>query len=249
MSCRLVVVGAGGRMGRLVALRAAADPAFHLVGLIDRPGHASLGTRLDGLGEAAPAISDDLRGALARGADVVVEFALAPASAGTADAAAAAGVACLIGTTGHDDAARAAFDRAAAHIPLLVAANMSIGITALLSQLGGLARALDGFDVAIVEAHHAAKRDAPSGTALALGRALPDPAAVRYSSIRAGSLPGTHTVLFAGTGEHVEVTHRAESRECFAAGALRAALWLRGRPAGCYTMQDVLSSPTVPAEA
>jgi 4-hydroxy-tetrahydrodipicolinate reductase len=148
--------------------------------------------------------------------------------------------ALLVGTTGHDAAMSAAWDDAARHVPVLVAPNTSVGITALLAHLGPLAEALAGFDAHIVEAHHRAKADAPSGTALALRRAIG--ADVPTSSIRAGTVPGVHTVHLAGPHERIEITHVAESRECFVSGALRAAAWLAARPAGRYTMRDVIAA-------
>ncbi len=232
----LVLVGAGGRMGRLIAARALGDPRFVLHGLVDRG--ATVGTRLHGT--ASPVVHEDVASACAGAAQpVIIEFALAAATAATLQAAERCGAAVVVGTTGHDDAGRAALAAAAQSIPVLHAANMSTGVTALLAHLGALSAALRGFDARIVEVHHTAKKDAPSGTALALGRAL-EREAVEYASLRAGSVPGIHTVFFGGAGEHIEITHRAESRDCFAAGALDAAAWLAGKPAGAYGMHDVI---------
>jgi 4-hydroxy-tetrahydrodipicolinate reductase len=229
-------------MGRMIAARAAQDAAFRVVGLVEHAGHPAVGMHLEGTDPDAR-IVDDLDAALAvqNGVDVVLEFAHASATEATARAATAARVALLVGTTGHGPETLAALDRASTKIPVLAAPNTSVGVTALLEHLTPLARSLAGFDVRISETHHRAKKDAPSGTALALGRALSETSAVEYSSVRAGTIAGIHTILFAGAGEHIELTHVAESRECFAAGALRAAAWLRGRAPGRYSMRDVLS--------
>lgn len=233
----LVLVGAGGRMGRLIAQRALADPRFRLHGLVDRRDSEALGTQP--WGDGTPRIVDDVARACDGADAVIIEFALASATADTLRAACAARRPLVLGTTGHDAATRDAIADAARDIPLLHAANMSRGVTALLAHLGALSHALAGFDARIVEVHHTAKKDAPSGTALALGAAL-HREGVEYASLRAGSVPGIHTVFFGGTGEHIEITHRAESRDCFAAGALDAAAWLAGRPAGLYGMHDVI---------
>jgi 4-hydroxy-tetrahydrodipicolinate reductase len=194
---------------------------------------------------------------------VAVDFSLGGAVAAHAQACAAAGVAMLVGTTGYDTAARAALERAAAKIAVLIAPNTSVGV-AVLSQLAAQAALALGeaYDVEISEAHHRSKRDAPSGTALGLGetvarvrgRSLNEVAvydrhgvdgprkdgSIGFSVVRGGDIVGEHTVTFAGAGERLEITHRAWDRMTFARGALRAAAWLKGRPPGLYGMQDVL---------
>lgn len=234
----LIVVGAGGRMGRLVAEQAWADPRFHVYGLVGHTSSPDLGATPHD--EDAPHLVDDIATACL-GADnpVLVEFALAGATAQTVQAARTLRIPLVIGTTGHDARTQALIAAAAADIPLLHSANMSTGVTALLAHLGPLAISLASFDTRIIEVHHAAKQDAPSGTALALGAALQRDD-VDYASVRAGSVPGIHTVFFGGAGEHIEITHRAESRACFAAGALQAAAWLAGRAVGAYSMLDVV---------
>jgi 4-hydroxy-tetrahydrodipicolinate reductase len=176
---------------------------------------------------------------------------------------AAAGVPILIGTTGFDADSREILERAAREIPVLIAPNTSVGVT-VVAQLVSMAAAGLGlsYDVEISEAHHRMKRDAPSGTALALGEAVAEaraqslsevatydragqcvprsPGSIGFSSLRAGDIVGEHTVTFAGAGERVEITHRATDRIIFARGALRAAEWLIGRPAGLYGMRNVL---------
>ncbi|HYE01992.1 MAG TPA: dihydrodipicolinate reductase C-terminal domain-containing protein [Phycisphaerales bacterium] len=218
--------GASGAMGSRILALAHADPRFELVSTLTR----------DGAGPSqAP-----------RPADVVVDFS-APAGTRTALASALrTRSALLVGTTGLDEALHAALRDAAAHIPVLVAPNTSLGIAAVAAASAALARALGpGFHCSIVEAHHARKKDAPSGTALRLAHALraagahlPDS---QVLSIRGGDVVGEHTVRFAGPGECIEVVHRATTRDLFAAGALRAAAWLAGKPAGWYAIEDVMA--------
>ncbi len=235
----LVVVGAAGRMGRLIASAAAHDSRFALVGAIDVPSHAG-----DVLPELpnGPRVSGTLDAAT-RPPRVVVEFAQPGASAEVARWCASHGAALVVGTTGHEDAMTAVWDEAAARVPVLLAPNTSVGVTALLAHLPALARSLADFDAHVVEAHHRLKKDAPSGTGLALVRALDRaPTDVPTSSIRAGTIPGVHTVHLAGSHERIEITHVAESRACFVDGALRAAAWLAAQRPGLYTMRDVLDT-------
>jgi 4-hydroxy-tetrahydrodipicolinate reductase len=207
-------------------------------------------------------ITSDASAALGAAA-VAIDFSLPQAVAANAQACVRARVPLLVGTTGLDAAARAALAAAAGTIPVLIAPNTSVGVN-VAAQLVNLAtRALGpGYDVEILEAHHRMKRDAPSGTALLLGevvaaargRALADvavferhgadrarePGSIGFAVLRAGDIVGEHTVIFAVAGERVEITHRATDRITFARGALRAAGWLVGRPAGLYSMNDVL---------
>jgi 4-hydroxy-tetrahydrodipicolinate reductase len=196
-------------------------------------------------------------------AAVAVDFSAAEAVGAHARACAAAGVPLLVGTTALQPDCLADLDRAAASIPVLVAPNTSLGVGVLAELVRAAGRALPGsYDVEIHEAHHRMKRDAPSGTALKLGEivaaarsqnladvAVYDrhgvqaprvPGSIGFSVLRAGDIVGEHTVVFAGTGERLEITHRATDRDVFARGALRAAQWLVGRPPGLYSMQDVL---------
>jgi 4-hydroxy-tetrahydrodipicolinate reductase len=207
-------------------------------------------------------ISSDPRIALA-GAAVAVDFSLPQSAAANVRACVAAGVPLLMGTTGVDGAARAALESAAALIPVLVAPNTSVGINVMARLVDLATRALGaGYEVEIAEAHHRMKRDAPSGTALALGEAVARargqvfgdvavfdrhgssvpraPGDIGFAVTRAGDIVGDHTVTFAVDGERLEITHRAADRILFARGALRAAAWLVGRPAGLYGMDHVL---------
>ncbi len=198
-----------------------------------------------------------------RGADVAIEFALPQATAANLTACVAAKRPLVIGTTGHDEAQRAQIAAAARDIAIVMAPNMSLGVNLLLKLVELTAGKLDAsYDIEVFEAHHRNKKDAPSGTALALGAAaasgrgvqLGDVAehgrhgtsearrrgAIGFSVFRGGDVVGDHTVTFAGTGERLELTHRANDRLAFARGAVQAARWLVGRPAGLYSMQHVL---------
>ncbi|RMH40411.1 MAG: 4-hydroxy-tetrahydrodipicolinate reductase [Deltaproteobacteria bacterium] len=255
---RLAVPGAGGRMGRHVVAEALARPdAFAIAAAIEAEDSPAVGA------EVAPGIvATSDRSALA-GADVYVDFTTPEATRALAEAAAECGTAAVVGTTGLDDAARAALDALARRAPVVVAANFSMGVTLMLALVEQAARALGPeFDLEVVEIHHRHKRDAPSGTALAIAEALargrgvdlravgrfaregdigPRPAGeIGVSTVRGGDVPGDHTALFLGPEERLELVHRAGSRAIFARGALRAAEWVVGRPAGLYSMRDVL---------
>ena len=236
------ILGAKGRMGRAIAAALEEEARATLAGGAD-------------LGDDATA--------LAAGCEVLIDFSTPAALARHLDAAANAGVAIVIGTTGLDDTHHAAIDRAAGRIAVLQAANMSLGVN-LLAYLvrDAAARLGPDWDIEIVEMHHRHKVDAPSGTALLLGAAAAqgrglDLASasergrdgitgartaghIGFASLRGGSVAGDHQVILAAEGERLELGHRAESREIFARGAVKAALWLAGKPAGRYTMADVL---------
>lgn len=195
-----------------------------------------------------------------RDADVVVDFSSADAAEAICAGAIEARTALVMGTTGHSAEQRRAIEAAARMIPIVLASNFSVGVNALFSLAEHAAKILgEGFDIEIVEAHHRTKKDAPSGTAKTLVETMQrvrKTGRVRHGregisgerarteigihSIRGGDVVGDHTVIFAGDGERLELTHRASSRETFARGALRAARWVSGRPAGLYSMRDVL---------
>jgi 4-hydroxy-tetrahydrodipicolinate reductase len=259
---RIGVLGAGGRMGQAIIAGIAANPQLALAGAIERAGHDSVGRPLGA--PFAPTLTIGSNpGALAHVSDVLVDFTTPAALAATLDAACDGKTALVIGTTGLEPQHHAMIDRAARTIAVLQAANTSVGVT-LLARLVALAAATLGpdWDIEIAELHHRHKVDAPSGTALALGAAAAvgrgvDLATVSdrgrdgmtgarvaghigFASLRGGSAAGDHSVLFAGDGERIELRHVAENREIFARGALRAAAWLAGRPAGRYAMDDVL---------
>jgi 4-hydroxy-tetrahydrodipicolinate reductase len=245
MSARAIQVaifGASGRMGRAV-IAAAEESA----------GVTVRGTTTS-TGDPAAALS---------GADVAIEFALPAATAANLAACIAARRPIVIGTTGHDEAQRAQIAAAAGQIAIVMAPNMSLGVNLLLKLVELTAGKLDAnYDIEVFEAHHRNKKDAPSGTALALGAAaaaargvkLSDGAdyarhgsgeprrrgAIGFSVFRGGDVVGDHTVTFAGAGERIELTHRAGDRLAFARGAIQAARWVVGRQPGLYSMQDVL---------
>lgn len=172
-------------------------------------------------------------------AEVLIDFSHPAALPASLDRAVNAAVPILVGTTGLDDLAERRLDEAARTVPVLLAANTSLGVTLLEHLVREAARRLPGWDLSVLEMHHRAKIDAPSGTALLLGRAAGRDG-VDYASLRGGTVAGDHQVIFAGPGERITLGHIAESRTLFARGALHAARWLVGRPAGRYRMADVL---------
>lgn len=246
---RIGILGATGRMGRAIAAAVKADGGAVVSGTIDR----------DGAGDHPDAL------ALARASDALVDFTAPDALQAHLDAALPAGTPLVVGTTGLTPDHHAAIDAAAAHIAILQTANTSLGVNVLRALVEQAARLLGPeWDAEIVEMHHRHKLDTPSGTALLLGASVNagrgaasttqlnrfdrmqegpharEEGGVYYASLRGGSVAGDHMVVFAGEGERIELGHRAESRAIFAKGAVRAAVWLAGKPAGRYTMKDVL---------
>jgi 4-hydroxy-tetrahydrodipicolinate reductase len=262
---RIVVAGAAGRMGGRIAALSAEYEGIELTGAFEKKGHPAVGrglVALTGAGDTGIRVADSIEGVL-RDADVVIDFTHPEATLQNIEAAAGGGKAMVIGTTGFTDEGRKRIKELSGRIPCVMASNMSLGVNLLLSVIGDIARALgDDYDVEIVETHHRHKKDAPSGTALmmaraaaeALGRDLGDTAVyarhgmvgerqareIGIQAVRAGDIVGEHTVIFGGMGERIEVSHKVSSRDTFARGALKAALWLKGRPSGLYDMQDVL---------
>lgn len=264
---KLILIGAGGRMGQAIIRLVAPAPGFRVVAALDRPESPLIGQDAGtaaGSASLGVPLAADLDAALRQGGDVAIDFSQPGASAAAAPRMAAAGIPWVVGTTGLDDAGVAAITAAAQRIPVVLAANMSPGINLLYALVEQAARALrgNGYDCEIVERHHRRKKDAPSGTALFLGRAaaagydwnlkdvavdgrsgLPGErptAQIGFHAVRGGDIVGDHTVIFAADGECLELSHRATSRDVFAIGALRAAAWLAGRPAALYGMRDVL---------
>lgn len=272
---KVLIVGAGGRMGlamaRLISQRAV--PGLELVAAVDRAGAPLLGQDA-GVAAGVPALGvvlgADLAAGLAARPDVAVDFSSPSATAATAAQVAAAGVPWVVGTTGLGAAEQAAVAQAAQKIPVVLSANMSLGVNLLYALVAQAARTLAGlrYDCEIVERHHRRKKDSPSGTALYLGEAaaqgfgwnLKDVAVdgrtgipgerpekeIGFHAVRGGDVVGDHTVLFAADGECIELSHRATSRDTLALGALRAAAWLPGRAPALYGMRDVLGL-TAPA--
>ena len=267
---RISIAGASGRMGRMLieAVRAAAD--CELAGALDIAGSLSIGTDATAFmgHDSGIVITPDLhRGLL--GADVLIDFTRPEGSMAHLLVCRELGVNAVIGTTGFNDAQKAAIAAAAKDIAIVMAPNMSVGVNVTLKLLQMAAQALHtGYDIEIIETHHRHKVDAPSGTALkmgeviaqALGRDLKDcavyaregvrgerdPSSIGFASIRGGDIVGDHTVLFAGTGERIEITHKSSSRETYAHGSLRAVRFLAGRKSGMFDMFDVLGLNTTP---
>ena len=242
---RAVLIGAGGRMGQALLAAAATFPALEFVAAIVSKDSALLGSPAPG---GALHYRADLPDALAQG-QVALDFSSAAATLGHLGACRSAGTALVLGTTGYAPALEAQFAAAARDIPLLVAANTSFGVTVLAELVRLAAATLPGeFTVSITETHHAGKRDAPSGTALALAAAVraarPAAAAIDIESIRAGATVGEHAVRFASSGEELTLAHKASARGVFVHGALAAALWLSAQPPGRYGMRDVLAIKT-----
>ena len=253
-ACHAVLIGATGRMGRAILACAAEFPQLSFVAALGAAGSGALGRDAGVLAGGAPnqlPITSDLHRALPR-AQVVIDFSGGHATRAHLRACRAAGKALLIGSTGYPPELEHEFAAAAQEMALLIAPNTSLGVTLLLELARGAAGALPGFDAQITETHHASKRDAPSGTALALAAAVraggartgAAQAPVPISSVRAGEAVGEHTVQFSAAGEELFLTHRATDRAIFARGALAAALWLAPRPPGRYAMRDVLVGKT-----
>jgi 4-hydroxy-tetrahydrodipicolinate reductase len=262
---RIAVLGADGRMGRaLVRAVVTAGPEVKLTAATEREGSPAVGH------DAGVVASGEALGVLigagspaAGAADVWIDFTVPAATIAYTEAAVAAAAALVIGTTGLAAEHRAAIERASKRVPIVFAPNYSIGINVMLKLVADAAQTLgSSYDLEIVETHHRAKRDAPSGTALRLAEALAEatgrnleadaryerhgdigprpPLQIGLQTLRGGDVVGDHSVHFLGTGDRIEITHRASSRDTFAQGAVRAALWLAGRPAGLYDMRAVL---------
>lgn len=262
---RIAVMGAAGRMGKTLIEAVQQAPGAGLTAAIDRPDSTLVGAdagELAGLGRIGVTLSGDLSKVL-DDFDVLIDFTHPSVTLKNVAICRRAGKAMVIGTTGFTVEEKQRLAEAARDIPIVFAANFSVGVNLCLKLLDTAARVLgDDVDIEIIEAHHRHKVDAPSGTALrmgevvanALGRDLQKVAVygregqtgararetIGFATVRAGDVVGDHTVLFAAEGERVEITHKASSRMTFAKGAVRAALWLQGQEAALYDMQDVL---------
>jgi 4-hydroxy-tetrahydrodipicolinate reductase len=258
------IVGVSGRMGCALVRAAAETSDIRVASAVASPASPAVGRdagSLAGVADMGVAVTANLAAAIAS-ADVVIDFSNARATAANLAACRAARKALLIGTTGFAAELSGEFDSAAREIPLLVAPNTSVGVTLLIELVAQAARSLPtSFDIEVIEAHHRMKRDAPSGTALALGNAAAlarrgqelssnevEPSRVGprhegdigFAVVRGGDIVGEHTVLFAGSGERVSLSHSATDRAIFARGALQAARWLHTQPPGRYFMRDIL---------
>jgi len=262
----LVVVGAAGRMGQTLIRTIHAMEGVRVVGAVERAGSPHIGRdagELAGVGTIDVAITDDPLPAFAK-ADGVLDFTVPAATVTFAGYAAQAHIVHVIGTTGLGVEHEAAIEAAARHAMIVKSGNMSLGVNLLAVLVRQAAKALDAadFDIEIVEMHHRHKVDAPSGTALLLGRAAAEgrgvdlgeksvrvrdghtgareTGTIGFATLRGGSVVGDHSVILAGTGERITLSHQAEDRSLFARGAVKAALWARDRKPGLYSMLDVL---------
>ncbi len=265
-SMGLIVVGAAGRMGQALIRTIAEIDGVHLAGAVERPGSDVLGKdagELAGLGPNGVTITDDALPVFAR-AEGVLDFTAPAATLEFADLAAQARIVHVIGTTGMDESHEARLEAASRHARIVKSGNMSLGVNLLSVLVRKAAKALDAsdWDIEVLEMHHRHKVDAPSGTALLLGEAAAEgreialaehsvrvrdghtgprePGSIGFATLRGGSVIGDHSVILAGEGETVELTHRATDRSIFARGAVRAALWARHQKPGYYSMLDVL---------
>ena len=263
---KLVVLGAAGRMGRTLVTVIAETEGAVLSGAVEREGSEAIGQDaglLAGIGTSGVLITDDIDAALA-GADGIIDFTAPAASVAMAERAANGSLVHVVGTTGCSPDQDAAIAASAERTPIVKSGNMSLGVNLLAGLVEKAARALgpDAFDIEILEMHHKHKVDAPSGTALLLGEAAakgrgisladnsvrvrdghtgPRPeGTIGFATLRGGSVTGEHSVILAGEGERIEISHLAPNRAIFARGAVRAALWAKDRAPGLYTMADVL---------
>jgi 4-hydroxy-tetrahydrodipicolinate reductase len=262
---RIGVVGCAGRMGRMVVQAVLETEGATLAGGSDRPDHPLIGEDVAAQAGSPPCglvVGSDPQSVF-DAAEAVIDFTTPAAALVHADLAYRRGVALVIGTTGLQSDHQEAIARVAQRVPVVQAANMSVGVNLLLGLTRQVAGILgDDYDIEIVEMHHRHKVDAPSGTALALGQAAAsgrsrslDAVARRvrdgivgprrsgeigFATLRGGDVVGEHCVIFAGSGERIELVHRATSRTIFSRGAVHAALWTAGKPPGLYSMREVL---------
>ena len=255
MAGRLVVVGAGGRMGQRLVTLAQETDGLTLVGAVDVSTHPGLGK------EVAPGVT--LSDRFPDQADLVIDFSLPEGTDQTLTFCADKKAALVLGTTGLSASQREALDRLSHEVPVVQATNMSVGMNTLFATVGKIARMLgDDYDIEIVEQHHRFKKDAPSGTALSLAESICDATGrdldrclvhgregkealrargtIGMHAVRAGDIVGIHSVIYSTLGETITIDHTAHSRDTFVRGALRAAQWLLGKRSGLYSMRDVL---------
>ncbi len=261
---KIAIAGSSGRMGRTLIEAVLKAGDMQLAAALEQPDSPFLGKDAGELigSPCGVAIGADIGAALA-GVDCLIDFTRPAGTLAHLAACRRGGVAMVIGTTGMEEAHKRQIQDASREIPVVFAPNMAVGVNLVFKLLDTAARVLDqGYDIEVIEAHHRHKVDAPSGTALrmgevvaqALGRDLSqcavygregvtgerDSSTIGFATVRGGDIVGDHTVLFAGTGERVEITHKAASRMPYALGSLRAARFLKGRPSGLFDMQDVL---------
>jgi 4-hydroxy-tetrahydrodipicolinate reductase len=264
---KAVVTGAAGRMGSRIINVLSTSEGIRLSGAIERKGHSLVGQDANGpagipSGGVLNVITDDLAAALKAG-DVLIDFTVPEASLQNLKTCTEQGKAIVIGSTGFTKEQMAEVVKLVQKVPCVLSPNMSIGVNLCFKVLAEIAKTIgEDYDMEIVEAHHRMKKDAPSGTAVKMAQVIAQAVnrnldevgvyarkgmigertkkEIGIQTIRAGDIVGEHTVLFAGKGERIEITHRAHSRDTFAAGAVRAAKWVAGKKPGLYDMQDVL---------
>lgn len=262
---RIGVAGAAGKMGGRITALSREYEGLGLAAAFEKKGHKDIGKDIGGVvgaGEMGISLSEGIAGII-DDVDMIIDFTSIESTKENLALAAAKKKAMVIGTTGFSKDDLQEMDASLRGIPCVMASNMSLGVNLLLKVLQDVARVLgNDYDVEIVESHHRLKKDAPSGTALKMAQAISDALErnlddvavfarkgiigartqreIGIQTVRAGDIVGEHTVLFGGLGERIEITHKASSRDTFARGALKAALWLAGKPAGLYDMQDVL---------
>lgn len=262
---RIVVTGATGRMGRNIINVIKETQGAELAGAVERFGHPDMGKdigELAGTGKSGIKLTDNFEKAIKK-ADCVIDFTLPEATMHNVEIALKNNIPMVIGTTGFSHHQRERLKEVGAKMQVVAAPNMSVGVNLLLKVVSDMAKVLGkDYDVEIIEAHHRLKKDAPSGTAMRFAEVLAHnlnrdldkvavyerhgiigerkPEEIGIQTIRAGDIVGDHTIIFGGLGERLEITHRAQSRETFARGAVRAALWIVKQPKGLYDMQDVL---------
>ena len=261
---RIGIVGAGGRMGRMLIEACLKDEQLSLGAVFDTPNSPMIGkTAGELVGMASDVVvTDDLAAGL-KNIDCLIDFTRPQGTLHHLELCRQAGVGIIIGTTGFEAEGKEAIAAAAKDIPIVFAPNMAVGVNLVFKLLDTAARILNqGYDIEVVEAHHRMKIDAPSGTALRMGEVLAnalerdlkecavygregvtgerDPSTIGFATIRGGDIVGDHTVMFCGLGERVEITHKASSRQPYALGSLRAARFIAGRASGLFDMQDVL---------
>jgi 4-hydroxy-tetrahydrodipicolinate reductase len=262
---KIGVAGAAGKMGSRITALSKEYEGLQLTGAFEKKGHSEIGRDagvLTGAGELGIPLAEGLSKVIDK-VDLIIDFTSIESTMENLKIAAANGKAMVIGTTGFSKEDLKEIESLTKKIPCVLASNMSLGVNLLLKVLQDVARVLgDEYDIEIVEAHHRLKKDAPSGTALKMAQVIADAVErnldevavysrkgiigqrtkkeIGIQTVRAGDIVGEHTVYFGGLGERIEITHKASSRDTFARGALKAALWLAGKPAGLYDMQDVL---------
>ncbi len=248
---KIVVCGAAGNMGKMVISRILADKELVLSGAVEWREHQSIGQQIDRIN-----ITDNFSEAM-ESSDIAIDFTNMEATLYHLSIAKKYRKALIIGTTGITDEGIGKITAASKEIPVLLAANMSVGVNLIFKLVEEIASALPDYDVEIIEAHHNRKKDSPSGTALKLAEIIsgklnlehvfgrhgnigPRKKEIGIHAVRAGDIVGDHTIIFAGHGERIELIHRAHTRDTFAAGAVRAAKWIYGKKPGLYSMRDVL---------